>query len=251
MTEHDPNPRAVMGGNNPLPYNPDEIAAFQAQVKTWADAVGDWLDKKEIASEEEAAKVTDFITGARKIASQIEKARETAKAPILESGRTLDAAYQKPASIIEASIKKMKALQTKWLQAVRDAEEKRRAADALAAKQAADAAAAALAAAAARNDIAGEVEAQEAQEAAEKALAAAAAPVKTQAKSASGGGRTMSLRSRPRVVITNIRQAFLTVQSDPSVVEAVQKSLNARVRAATWDGVVPAGCDVLFEEVAV
>lgn len=51
--------------------------------------------------------------------------------------------------------------------------------------------------------------------------------------------------------ITNIRQGFLAVQDAPAVVAAVQAALNARVRAADWDGTVPAGCDVLFEEVAV
>ena len=239
------------GHNQGPPFDPDRIAAINATVSAWADAAGEWSDKTDITSDEESEQVTDFVTGARKLYSEIETARKDAKEPHLAAGRAVDDAFRKPLAIIEKVADRMKMIQAKWLKAKKVAEEARRAAEALAAKQAADAAAAALAAAAARNDIAGEVEAQEAQEAAQKALAAAAAPVKTQSKSASGGGRTMSLRSRPYVVIRNIRQAFLTVQSDPSVVEAVQKSLNAGVRSASWDGTNPAGCDVLFEEVAV
>ena len=242
-------PRLSIGGNNPPPYDPEIVAGFDARVRLWSDAAGEWSDRAKITSDDESAQITDFVTGARKIATELDAARKAAKQPHLDAGKAVDDAFRRPLAIIERVVEKMKALQAAWLKAKKAEADRIAAEKALAAKKAAEEAAAAAAAAAARNDIAGEVEAAEARAAAEKALADAAKPVAAQSKSVSGGGRTMSLRTRRSVRIINARQAFLAVQDAPGVLDALQTALNARVRAATYDGSPIPGCEIVTEEV--
>lgn len=48
------NPRAVIGGNNPPPYDPERLAECQKKVTDFTDAAGAWLDLKKIDTADQA-----------------------------------------------------------------------------------------------------------------------------------------------------------------------------------------------------
>lgn len=87
------NPTAI-GHNRPPPVDPQILAEKEAQVVAFLDAAGEWLDLKEIQTDEQAGYLTDFIAGARAKTREIEEFREDAKRPHLEAGRAVDAAVK-------------------------------------------------------------------------------------------------------------------------------------------------------------
>ncbi len=246
------NPRAVIGDNRPPPFDPVPLAEREAQVVSFLDAAGEWLDLGEIETDVQAGYLNDFVSGARGLAKQIEDWRVKAKAPHAEAAKAVDDAARMPASKLKTALdraidmlgkysgKKKRAaeeaarIERERLQAERDEAERQRQA------------------AIARNDISGEVDA-------EKRIKDATAEAKAvdrlaedagRVRSASGAGRTISMVKIRSGEITNIRLAFMWVQDDQRVQEAIQMAVNAKIRAAGFDGNLPSGITLVEKEQA-
>ena len=243
-TAEDMNPRAVLGANNPppdLPYDPEKLKACGDAAKEFADAAGDWAEQKQITSAEQAEKATDFIAGARKLKSKIEATQKAAKKPHADKATAAFDAFKPALAKIEKSIATVLALQGAWLVAERRrVEEEQRIAQA-AAQKARDEAAALLAAAQVRNDISGAVDAESALKEAAKAETVAAKPVKVSAGSATGGGRTVSLRTYAHAQINNQNLVYMHFRDHPDVRDVLQRLATAAFRAAGGDQITIPG----------
>jgi hypothetical protein len=251
MTKHDPNPRAVAGGNFAPAVDPDVLAAEEARVREFADAARDWVKKGEITNDADASDLADFIAGARKVKAAVKEAHDKAAEPHKTAKAAVDKAFNALALAIATALGDVGKIQTAYMQRKRaallaaQAEAKKRA------EAAAKAAAEARAAAERRGDIYGTASAEAACVEAERARKAAEAPVKAQVQSATGGARTMALRVTRGVRITNVSLAFRSVQGHPDVTEAIRKVIAAAVRSKDWNGSTPPGCEVFEEEKAV
>ena len=104
------NPRAVIGGNNPPPYDPEKLAECQKKVTDFTDAAGAWLDLKKIDTADQAEKVTDFVTGARKVWKEIDETRKAAKQIHDEAGKAVQAAFTPLLDKIKLSVDKISAM---------------------------------------------------------------------------------------------------------------------------------------------
>lgn len=233
-------------------YNPDRHAELSAHVAVFCDAAGKWLDIKTVQNAEQAERLTDFVTGARGLYKRVEDARKEAKKPWDDLGSIVQLTYSPLGSKVKIIAEKMKAMQADWLsrESARIAKEKAEAeAKARAEREAAEKAAAE---AQARNDIAGQVEAEEALKAAAKAEKQAAKPVKAQAGTATGGGRTMSLRKTKHARVINRRACFAYFQNDPAVAELLERLATAAVRSGdiTSDTATLAGIEIYEKETA-
>lgn len=253
MTDEVENDRAVIGGNNPpeaLPYDPEKLRACEDAAKEFADAAGEWADKKQITSADMAEKATDFIAGARKLKSKIEATQKAAKKPHADRATAAFDAFKPALSKVEKSITTVLALQGAWLVAERKRIEEDQRLARIAAQKAQEEAAAALAAAQARNDISGSVDAEAAMKEAVKAEAVAAKPAKASVGSASGGGRTIALRTVVSAVITNQNLVYMHFRDHPDVVEVLQRLATAAFRAAGGDQITIPGATRKTEEKA-
>jgi hypothetical protein len=246
------NPRAVIGGNRPPPFDPAPLAEKEAQVVSFLDAAGEWLDLGEIETDVQAGYLNDFISGARGLAKQIEDWRVKAKAPHAEAAKAVDDAARPHADKLKKALDKALDMMGKYSgKKKRAAEEAARIErERLRAEQ--DEAERLRQAAIARNDISGEVDAERRIQDAKADARAVDKSVEDagRARSASGAGRTISMVKIRSGEITNIRMAFMWVQDDPRVVEAVQMAVNAKIRAAGFDGVLPSGVTLVEKEQA-
>lgn len=231
----DQNTRAVIGDNRPPPFDPDEFDKFQTKVSDFLDAAGDWLDLKEVETEEQSEKLTDFVSGARAVFRGVDDARKAAKKPHDDAGKEVQAAFTPLLDKLERAVKKVKALQTAYLTKKDEAhrrEQARLAAEAEVKRKAAEKMAAA---AAARNDINAEVDAEEAMKEADRLAKEATRITNAKVGSATGGGRSMALRTLKEVEITNINVLFMHFRNHPDVAETLRRLAQAEVRSAGYD----------------
>lgn len=241
------------GHNNPPPYREDKVAEHNAKAAEFLDVAGKWLDLKEIQTEDQAARLTDFITGVKQRQKATDEDRKADKKPHDDAGKKVQAAYNPIIEKLKKAVERVTPMQTAWLTKL---EEQRRAEARRAEEEArrAEAEAARLAQQAeARNDIAGEAEAEEAaKRAAEmKKDAAGLAKKRAQVKSATGGGRTTSLRTVRSAKITNVRMLFMHYQAHPDVAECLKRLADAEIRAAKGAPVNIPGIEVIEERKAV
>lgn len=234
-------------GHNSAPIIPAEIVT---KVSDFTDAAGAWLDLKEIDSQERSEKATDFVAGARAVFKEVDEARKTAKKPHDDAAQDVQDAFKPLLDKIGKAGEVVKALQAAWLKkekAREYAEQRAREAAARAEKAAADRA---LAEAQARNDVSGMVDAEAAQKAAAKDVKAASKPVKAQASSATGGGRTMSLRTTYRCQVENRGPALAAYRDHPEVIALIERLATADVRAQRGEKIAPTGFKLITEETA-
>jgi type IV secretory pathway VirB10-like protein len=239
------------GHNNPPPYDPDELAKFDATVTEFLSATQQWLAMDKIETDTHAGQITDQITGLRGLWKKVDEARKAAKKPHDEAGKAVQKAY---APLLEKLTKAADKLKPKLAayaseKARREAEARQKAEEEARAK--AESAAAAQKEAEASGDISAQVEAEEAAKEAEQMQKDAARKTATNVKSASGAGRTMSLRKIPEVEITNINVLFLHYRDHPDVRDLLQRLATAEVRAKGYDhdkAPVP-GINLHFREV--
>lgn len=223
------NERAVIGGNAPPPYDPAEVERLDKEGVQFLEAAAQWLENGDIASEEDAQRLNDFMTGVSARAKIAESARVAAKKPHDDAGRAVQAAYKPIIEKMDKAKTKVQPLLTKWLQAKeaeRLAEVERQRAEAQRKKDEADRLAAA---AAARNDISGEVDAEAAKKAADQATkdAERMANARSNVSSATGGGRTVHMRDYIEVKATNARLLFMRYSEHPDLIECL-RNLAAR-----------------------
>jgi hypothetical protein len=242
-----------IGDNNPPPFDPEVIAALRGPVDAFAATAGEWLDLGRIDTEEDAARLNDFLSGARKLSKEIDEARVKAKKPHDEAAKAVQAAFTPLTDIVAKCADRVKVMMTDFLRRQKEAEEaKRREAAAAAARAKAEAEEAARLAAM-RNDVVSEAEAEAALKEAEKAEKAASREVKVGAGSATGGARTTGLRTYRFARVDRPALAFLTILNDPVAGPQIRNELErlgtGMIRASDWpkDADLP-GFNIIEEE---
>ncbi len=247
----DPGPaNAVPGHNEPPIFDPEPLQHLTARVESFTAAGGEWLDLQEITDEDQASNLADFIAGLRGLKRDVEGWRVKTKEPFRTAAETVDKAAKVLELKADDALKKALGLSGAWQtkkqrEAEVEAQRKRDAAAAAAAE-----AARLKADAEARNDISGSVEADLAAKQAEKDLRMADKITEGagRVQSASGGARAIALVKVKTAKITNIRLAFMAVQDDPGVVDAIQRALNAKIRAKGFEGTI-GGVEINVTEV--
>lgn len=244
------NDRATMGGNNPPPFDPDVLERHRAAADEFLKATQVWLNLPKIETEEHAKQMTDQIDGLRGLFKKVDAARKDAKKPHDDAGTKVQSAYnpilaklKKAADALKPKLADYASEQAKIEQA-RKVEEERKA------REEAEAARKALEEAEAAGDIGASVDAEAALKEAEKAQKDATKKSSASVKSASGAGRTMSLRTVKKVEITNVRVLFMHYQSHPDVADVLHRLATADVRAKDYDPEKPIpGIEVHEEKV--
>lgn len=236
MTEH--NPRAFIGANNPPAYDQSVVEQLNEKAASFLDVAAEWISKGELNTENDAQLLNDFITGVKKNKTEAETARKAAKKPHDDAGKAVQAAFKPISEKLDAAVSKVSPLLTAFLQkkeVKRQAEIARQRQEAEAARLEAERKAAQ---AAARNDISGEIDAQAAQHAADTLAKEAAAAAKSKGasiSSATGGGRTASLRTTYSAEVDNVRAVFMRYQSHPALIECMCALANAEIRSKGFD----------------
>lgn len=211
-------------------FDPVVHEALRLNVVAFCDAAGAWLDLKTITNADQSERLTDFVAGARGLFKKVDTARADAKGIHDARAKRVQDAFKPLMDKLEKIGASMKAMQTDWLQR----EEARIAAEKRAQQEEADRkrreAEAAAAQAAARNDISGQVDAEAALKEADDAAKAAARETKAQAGSATGGGRTMALRTQAYAEVENWRAVFMHFEHRQEVKEVLQRLADAAIR---------------------
>lgn len=226
---------AGIGYNTQLPYDPESAAKLEARVRELADAGGAWLDKGTVEDDEQAGKLNDFLTQARKCSTDIEAARKVAKQPHMDAATAVDTKFKTlTAPLVRLSDSLKKILSVYAAEKQRRLDEERRAQQEEARRQQAEADRLAREAKA-RNDVIAQAEAEEAAKAAAKATKAAEKPVRAQIASATGGGRTMATRTVHTAKIdgdSSARRAFGFLLADPDSAPALIAEMERLCTAA-------------------
>lgn len=226
---------AGIGHNNPQPYDPEVVERLEARVRELADAGGAWLDLGGIETETQAGKLNDLIAQVRAAYKEADDARKAAKEPHLEAGRAVDAKFKGLTGPLERLGASLKGLMTNYLDVKRAEEERRKAVEREEARRAAEEADRLRREAEARNDVIAQAEAGEAAKAAEKAAKAAEKPAKVNVASATGGARTMALRTTWRARTdddSKARRAFSFLLGDPESHDALIAEIERLCTAA-------------------
>ncbi|KEP68835.1 hypothetical protein DL1_08685 [Thioclava dalianensis] len=235
---------------DPPPYDVTAHATLGNNVMAFCDACGAWKDLKEITTKEQSERLTDFVTGARGLYKKVEEQRKADKKIHDDRGKEVQKAYTSLTAKLEKVADDMKAMQAIWI----SKENERIAAEQAAARAEAEAkleeARRAAAAAETRNDVSGEVDAADAIKEAEKAVKSASKAKTAKAGSATGAGRSMSLRKVYECEITNINHAFMAFRENPEVAELLTRLANAEVRSQKGEKVAPAGFKLNEKKVA-
>lgn len=229
---------AGMGHNNPPAYDLAVFQELQNDAAAFITASNAWL-KTPVDTEEKSEKLGDQIDGLGKLAKRVNEARIAAKKPHDDAGKEVQAAFAPVLERIEKCKDLLKPIQLAYIKKRAEAEEKRKAEEAEAARLAKEEADRLAAEAAATGDIDAMVEAEERAKEAKKLEKAAAKPVSTGVRSASGAGRTMSVRKRKVCKIEAINAAFVSFRDDPKVAELLVSLANARANSAGFEGTIP------------
>lgn len=241
---------ASVGHNNPPPYDPDVLAQFEATAADFLRVTQQWLSLENIETEEHARQINDQINGLRGLWRKVDSARKVAKKPHDDAGKEVHNAFTPLLSKLEKAADALKPKLAAYAseKASRETEAKRKAEEE--ARRQAEEAEKARREAEASGDIDAQVEAEEAAKAAEKARKDAVRKVNTGVKSASGAGRTMSLRKVKDVEVTNINVLFMALRDEPELQETLHRIATLRVRAAGYDNGEPLpGIKVTVREV--
>jgi hypothetical protein len=228
MNDHPP----ATGHNKPPAFDPDKLAELEAKAKEFADAAGEWKEAGKIDSAEQAQKANDFLSTGRAIHKQIEETRKVEKEPFLAAGREVDSAFNSLKDIVERAAALVKPLAEAFLREQEAAERKRRDEEARKAREEAAEAERARLQAEARNDVVGQQEAEQREKAAREAEKEASKTESAKLGSATGGGKSTSLRTRRWAEITNINQAMLHYRDSPEMADLLFCLANAEVRAS-------------------
>jgi hypothetical protein len=205
----DANPRAVIGANNPPPFE-----AISLHVSDLLTEAHNWCDGSEIETQAQADQVARLIDDFRQAQKAADDARKEEARPFDEAKAAVQAKYapllaetKAQTGSIPRALSALKAALTPWLQRL----ERERQAAARAAQEEADRKAqeAAEAARAARSsDLAAQEEA-EALVAAAQAVQASADALANARSHAKGDGRAIGLRKTYRPVMTDRKAALM------------------------------------------
>jgi|AntRauTorckE5430_2_1112549.scaffolds.fasta_scaffold01257_13 hypothetical protein len=238
--DHTPESTPAIGHNKGPAFRPEKVEEHSTKAAEFLDAAGEWLAIEEITSEEQAGNLSDFVAGIRQRWKATDEDRKADKKPHDDAGTEVQGAYKPILDKMKRAAERVAPLQNAWLEkqeAIRQEEARKKADEARRQKEEADRLAAQ---AASRNDVSGEVDAEAAMKEAEKAEKAAArfAKGKAQTRSASGGGKTTSLRSYPEAEIENLRVALIEFSDHPEVADLLRTLATRRARAKGFDPAV-------------
>lgn len=248
MLDND-NDRAVIGGNNPPPFDVDAHAAFVAKVDEFVAASNKWL-KTEVDTEDLAKQLNDQITGLRGLWKKVDEARANAKKPHDDASKAVQAAFTPILNKLTKAADALKPKLAAYAKKKRDREEAERRAAQERARAEAEAAEQAARVAEKEGDIGALADAEQAKKDAEKAEKEASRKPSSGVGSASGGGRTVSLRKMKEVEVTNINVLFMHFRDHPDVHDLLRRLATAEVRAKDYDPADPIpGIKVIEREV--
>lgn len=229
------NDRAVIGGNNPPPFDAEALADHKAAVAEFMAVTQQWLDLSEISTQQQVEQMADQVTGLRGLFKKVDDRRKAEKKPHDEAGKAVQAAYAPLLDQLKRAADALKTKMAAWADKREREEQQRKLQEAEAARKAQAEADERARAAAQSNDIAAQVEAEEAQKAAAAQMKAAERPADTSVKSASGAGRTMATRTVKEVAVTNINVLFMHFRAHPDVTDLLTRLATAKVRAKGYD----------------
>lgn len=229
----DPNPRAVIGANNPPPEEQVVLDFRERMVEKlpiWEQRIEDLVassGRAVIDSEESAGKSADLIRSIRAMSNAIDDAHKQAKEPYLAASRAVDGAKRQHTARLDEAKRVVEGKQTAFIRQ-RDAElEKKRREAAARAREEAEAAAAAERA---RQEAEGinDVEALEEIEAVAAPAVVQKAPenVRSVDTGASVGGRKVW-----ECEVTDYSVAVIDMLNDAKVKEAIEGCAKRRMKA--------------------
>ena len=197
-----------MGHNGGPVFDPAILSALKARSAELLDAGAAWKELGKIETEEHASKLTDFLAQARTHIKAIEDTRKAAKQPHMDAASAVDSAFNPLKAVLTdlgKDLAKMRDAfaaekQRKLDEQKRIEREEARRAQEEADRQRREAEEA--------GDAIALAEAEEAEKAAAKAAKAAEKPARAQIASATGGGRTVSMRDYYSAVIQKPLPAF-------------------------------------------
>lgn len=228
-------PVAGIGHNRPPAFDAEVLNEHKATVDEFMKVTITWLKLEKIEGDLQAEQLTDQISGLRALHKKVDEARKAAKKPHDEAGQEVQDAFLPILTKLEKAGKALKPKLAAYATAKAEAERAAKAkAEAEARKEREEAEERARQAEAA-GDIAAQVDAEEAKKAAEEKAKVAAKAVDTKVKSASGGGRTMGLRTQKVAEITNINVVFMHFKEHPKVAELLTSLATAEVRSKGYD----------------
>lgn len=230
------NPGGI-GHNNPPAYDADIAKGFAEKAAEWLNAAQVWIKKGKLETSDDAERLNDFITGVKANKKAADAQRVLEKKVHDEAGKAVQAAYKPVLEKLDLAVQRVNPLLTDWMN------EKERERLAEVERQRKEAAAAAAEAqriadeAAKSGDLGAEVDAQAAKEAAEEQAKAVARSAKntTKTASATGGGRTASLRSYNVVKIKNQKVAIMHYMDHPKMAAFLVGLAEADARLASFD----------------
>lgn len=242
-------------GHNSADEHAAAFADFQQRIAAFLQGADVW-DKRAAFDEHDAEKANDFITGAKRLKAQADKARAAEKQPHLDAGREIDARWKgldarldKIIAVVQPKLKafldakKAAAQQVRIEAAAKAAEAERRA-------KAAEADAAAAATASARIAAEERAEAERrAAEAARDSVAANSGPVRVGSATGLANHRGLKLKRVP--VIVSMAQALAHYRDEPELAELIERLAARDLREApARAGVkqIPAIPGIRFEE---
>ena len=229
------NDRAVIGDNNPPAFDAELVAEFTTKTEDFLKVTQQWMRLEKVETEVQATQMTDQIDGLRGLHKKIDTARKDAKKPHDDAGKLVQAAFTPLLTKLKTAADALKPKLADYAaeKARIEAEEKARAEEE--ALEKAKQAEADRKAAEESGDIGALVDAEEQAKAAEEELKEASRKPTTNVKSASGAGRTMSLRTIKEVEVTNVRVLFMHYQDRPEVAELLKRLATADVRSKDYD----------------
>ncbi len=242
----DQNERATIGDNKPPVFSQEKLDEIKGRADAFMQVSNTWLEV-DIETDHLAEQLNDQIAGLRKLHKEVDTLRKGEKKPYDDAAAAIQAAFNPLLKRLEAAGKALKPKVEKYLsEKQRKLDEQKRLEREEAERKAREAEEAA-AKAAQSNDIDAQVEAEEAQKAAAAAQKAANKDARANIGSASGGGRTMSLRNRKVAQIKNPASLFLHYQNRPEVMDVLQRLANAEANAAGFEGKIP-GCEIVTQK---
>lgn len=234
------------GATGPIPgIDHDKLRASLNAVQIEMNAGAEWRAKL-IETEEDAAKVSDYLTRCRALKGKIETEGEEQRKPLNEALKAARAPYKEMLDKLDRQITAIREALQPYLVAkearLKAEADAKAAAAAEEARRASDMHAQAMMA----GDIDSEVEAEKRLRAAEKAAKAAARPVSAAVASHSGAGRASTLRRIHQVEIVSVPQVCGALFADeitrPALIEALTTIINSERR--TRKGYLPKGATV-------
>lgn len=233
-------------GSPPIGHNSGESAdPFKDRVNEFGSAAVEW-GKVEI-DDSNAEQLNDFITGARGLLREIEAARIAAKKPHDEAAKAIQAAFKPLKDAVEKAGQLAKGLQTSYLRRKEEELERRREAEMQRAAEAEAAAQAEAAEAEESGDFVAAAEAEAKVDETAKKLDEVQKPVKAQVGSASGAGRTASMRTFRTAKFTSVPLAVAHYKDHPKMHDLVLELANADLRRAGKEAVTIPGIEIVEE----